>query len=211
MSEEKKKTDETRGVERASGNDTDGSPEFDGTAAQESELVKLRQQLELKDKEAKDNYDRFVRQVAELENFKRRALRERDEGIRFAKEDFARDILPIVDNLERAVTHAKGGGNGRPLIEGVELVLKGLLDVLNKHGVEQISAIGQPFDPGKHEAMAQIESEQHQPNTVVEEYHKGYTVQDRLLRPALVSVAKAPETKDKKNSGNEVENGPGDD
>ena len=211
MSEEKKKTDETRGVERASGNDTDGSPEFDGTAAQESELVKLRQQLELKDKEAKDNYDRFVRQVAELENFKRRALRERDEGIRFAKEDFARDILPIVDNLERAVIHAKGGGNGEPLIEGVELVLKGLLDVLSKHGVEQISAVGQPFDPGKHEAMAQIESEQHQPNTVVEEYHKGYTVQDRLLRPALVSVAKAPETKNKKNNGNEVENGPVDD
>ena len=211
MSEEKKKTDETRGVERASGNDTDGSPEFDGTAAQESELVKLRQQLELKDKEAKDNYDRFVRQVAELENFKRRALRERDEGIRFAKEDFARDILPIVDNLERAVTHAQGGGNGKPLIEGVELVLKGLLDVLGKHGVEQISAVGQPFDPGKHEAMAQIESEQHQPNTVVEEYHKGYTVQDRLLRPALVSVAKAPETKNKKNNGNEVENGPVDD
>ena len=211
MSEEKKKTDETRGVERASGNDTDGSPEFDGTAAQESELVKLRQQLELKDKEAKDNYDRFVRQVAELENFKRRALRERDEGIRFAKEDFARDILPIVDNLERAVTHAQGGGNGKPLIEGVELVLKGLLDVLSKHGVEQISAVGQPFDPGKHEAMVQVESEQHQPNTVVEEYHKGYTVQDRLLRPALVSVAKAPETKNKKNNGNEVENGPVDD
>ena len=205
MSEEKKKT------ERASENDTDGSPEFDGTAAQESELVKLRQQLELKDKEAKDNYDRFVRQVAELENFKRRALRERDEGIRFAKEDFARDILPIVDNLERAVTHAQGGGNGKPLIEGVELVLKGLLDVLSKHGVEQISAVGQPFDPGKHEAMVQVETEQHQPNTVVEEYHKGYTVQDRLLRPALVSVAKAPETKNKKNNSNEVENGPVDD
>src|ERR671918_339307 len=101
MSEEKKKTDETIIVEREWKNEADGSPESDGAAAQESELVKLRQQLELRDKEARDNYDRFVRQVAELENFKRRALRERDEGIRFAKEDFVRDILPIVDNLER--------------------------------------------------------------------------------------------------------------
>ena len=211
MSEEKKKTDATITVEREWKNEADGSPESDGATAQESALVKLRQQLELKDKEARDNYDRFVRQVAELENFKRRALRERDEGIRFAKEDFARDILPIVDNLERAVTHAKGGGNGKPLVEGVELVLKALLDVLGKHGVEQISAVGQPFDPGKHEAMAQVESAQHQPNTVVEEHNKGYTLQDRLLRPALVTVAKTPETKDKKNNGNEVENGPSDD
>jgi molecular chaperone GrpE len=211
MSEEKKKMDETVGVERTLENKADGSPEADGATAEESDLIKLRQKLESKEREAGENYDRFLRQVAELENFKKRAVRERDEGIRFAKEDLVRDILPIVDNLERAVTHAKGGGNGKPLVEGVELVLKGLLDVLGKHGVQQITAVGQPFNPGKHEAMSQVESEQHQPNTVVEEHSKGYTLHDRLLRPALVSVAKTPETKDKKNNDDEVENGPADD
>jgi molecular chaperone GrpE len=180
----------------------------EGAAALEPELAKLREQLEAKEKEAKDNYDRFLRQVAELDNFKKRTAREKDEAIRFASEALIRDILPIVDNLERAVTHAKGGGNGKPLVEGVEMVLKGLFDVLSKHGVDPISAIGQPFDPGKHEAMAQVESREHEPNTIVEEHHKGYTFQDRLLRPALVTVSKAPTTKEKKSGSSEVENEP---
>lgn len=175
------------------------------------ELLQLRQQLETKDKEAKDNYDRFVRQVAESENLKKRVAREKEEAIRFANEALVRDLLPVVDNLERAISHAQGGGNGKPLVEGVEMVLKGLSDVLAKHGVVQVSAVGQPFDPAKHEAMAQVETADQNPNTVVEEFHKGYLLRDRLLRPALVSVAKAPITKEKKNNGGEVENGQGDD
>jgi molecular chaperone GrpE len=189
-------------VESSSGGDA---------AAQEPELAKLRQQLETKDKEAKDNYDRFLRQVAELDNFKKRTARERDEATRFATESLMKDMLPIVDNLERAVAHAKGGGNGKPLVEGVEMVLKALFDVLSKHGVDAISAMGQPFDPGKHEAMAQVESREHEPNTIVEEHHKGYTFQDRLLRPALVTVSKAPTMKEKKSGRSEVENEPVDD
>jgi molecular chaperone GrpE len=174
-------------------------------------LVKLREQLEAKAKEANQNHDRYLRQVAELENFKRRINREKDDAIRFANEALVKDLLPIVDNLERAVTHAKGGGNGKPLVEGVEMVLRGLFDTLAKHGVVQISAVGQPFDPGKHEAMAQVESATDQPNTVVEEYHKGYLLRDRLLRPSLVSVAKAPESQEKKNDSREVENSSDDD
>lgn len=159
------------------------------------ELERLRQQLEAKEIEAKENYDRFLRQVAEVENLKKRMTREKTEAIRYANESLIRDLLPILDNLERAVDHAKGGGNGKPLQEGVEMVLKGLLDVLNKHGVTQISAKGESFDPQKHEAIAQVESEEHEPNTVVEEHHKGYFLLDRLLRPSLVSVAKPPKTK----------------
>jgi molecular chaperone GrpE len=158
------------------------------------ELERLRQQLEAKEIEAKENYDRFLRQVAEVENLKKRMAREKTEAIRYANESLIRDLLPILDNLERAVDHAKGG-NGKPLQEGVEMVLKGLLDVLNKHGVTQISAKGESFDPEKHEAIAQVESEEHEPNTVVEEHHKGYFLLDRLLRPSLVSVAKPPKTK----------------
>jgi len=177
----------------------------------ESELLRLRQQLELKEQEVKNSHDRYLRQAAELENFKKRTIRERDEAIYFANESLIKDLLPVVDNLERAIAHAKGGDGGQPLVEGVEMVLKGFLNALTRHGVAQVSAVGQPFDPVKHEAMAQMESDQHVPNTVVEEHHKGYLLHDRLLRPALVSIAKAPETQEKKNGRGEVENGPSDD
>ncbi len=178
---------------------------------QETELIRLQQQLELKEQEAKNNYDRYLRQAAELENFKKRTVRERDEAIRFANEYVIKDLLPVIDNLERAIVHAKGGDGGKPLVEGVEMVLKGFFDVLTRHGVVQVSAVGQPFDPVKHEAMAQMESDKHLPNTVMEEHHKGYLLHDRLLRPALVSIAKAPDTKEKKNGGDEVEKGADDD
>jgi molecular chaperone GrpE len=91
------------------------------------------------------------------------------------------------------------------------MVLKGLLDVLMKHGVVQITALGQLFDPSKHEAMAQVESDTHEPNSIVDELHKGYMLRDRLLRPALVSVAKAIKSQEKKNDESQVENEPGDD
>ncbi len=177
----------------------------------DDELASLRQQLAAKKDEAKTNYDRYVRQVAEAENFKKRNARERDDAIRFANEALLKDILPVLDNLERAIAHAAGGENGKSLVDGVEMVLKGFLDVLSKFGVSQISAVGQPFDPSKHEAIAQVVSDTWEPNTVVDELHKGYMFRDRLLRAALVSVAKAPETKEKKNDGGEVENNPSDD
>ena len=176
-----------------------------------SELQEIRQQLEKKESEAKENYDRFLRQVAELENFKKRMAREKGEAIRYANENLMKDLLPVLDNLERAVDHGQGGGNGKPLLEGVEMVLKGFLDVLNKYGLTQISAKGESFDPEKHEAIARVESEAYEPNTVVEEHHKGYYLLDRLLRPSLVSVAKPPEAKEKKKEDGEVEKGGGDD
>lgn len=170
-----------------------------------AELEQLRQQMEAKEREAREHYDRFLRQVAELENFKKRMAREKGEAIRYANENIIKDLLPVLDNLERAVDHAKGEGNGKSLLEGVEMVFKVFLDVLNKYGVTQISAKGESFDPERHEAIAQVESEEHEPNTVVEEHHKGYYLLDRLLRPALVSVAKPPEAKEKKREDGEVE------
>ena len=183
----------------------------DDAAALKSAVVNLREQLAAKEQEAKNNYDRYVRQVAETENFKKRSLRERDDAIRFANETLLKDLLPVIDNLERAIAHAAGGENGKPLVDGVEMVLKGFLDVLSKFGVSPIAAVGQPFDPSKHEAMAQVASDAHEPNTVVAELHRGYMLRDRLLRAALVSVAKASETKEKKNGLGEVENAPSDD
>ncbi|HTF92321.1 MAG TPA: nucleotide exchange factor GrpE [Verrucomicrobiae bacterium] len=205
-------SDESKNIsrERAEDQQAEGT-EIDRISALEAELTDLRQQLVTKEGEAKDNYDRFVRQTAELDNFKKRASRDREDGIRFANEVLIKDLLPIVDNLERAVAHASGGGNGKPLVEGVEMVLKGFLDVLSKHGVRQIVALGQSFDPGKHEAMAQLDSESHAPNSVIDEHQRGYFYRERLLRPALVTIAKGLKTNEKKNEPNKVENDPTDD
>lgn len=155
-------------------------------AALEAELAKARE-------ETRQSHERWLRERADLENLKKRVARERAETVKFANESVLRDLLPIVDNLERAVAHAEGGGDGQPLVEGVALVLKSLLDVLERHGVKRIDAKGTLFDPALHEAMAHVESAEHEPNSVIEEHQAGYRLQERLLRPALVSVAKAPE------------------
>ncbi|MFB3061454.1 MAG: nucleotide exchange factor GrpE [Candidatus Binatia bacterium] len=176
-----------------------------------SEIEKLRQDLAAKELEAQNNYDLYLRQVADLENFKKRIAREKDEALRYRNETLAKDLLPILDNLERAVEHAELGGNGKPFLVGVEMVLKGFLEVLEKHGVTQISAKGEPFNPQKHEAFAQVESTDHEPNTVVEELHRGYSMADRLLRPSLVSVAKLPDTKEENSEQTKIEKNETDD
>jgi len=206
-------TDETKIIDSEFGAEQPAtqSASHEIQAPGEAELASLREQLEAKEQEAKNNYDRYVRQVAEAENFKKRNARERDDAIRFANEALLKDLLPIIDNLERAIAHAAGSNDGSSLVAGVEMILKGFLDVLNKFGVCQISAVGQPFDPAKHEAMAQVETVEHQPNVVMNELHRGYMFRDRLLRPTLVSVSKAPETKEKKNDSDQVENDSSDD
>ncbi len=110
--------------------------------------------------------------------------------MRIQKEALLRELLTIVHTLERAVEAARGGGNGKPIVEGVEMVLRTMHDFLRNQGVTQVSAIGQPFDPSRHEAVGQVESSAHQPNTVVEEFNRGYQIGDRTLRPARVTVAK---------------------
>lgn len=164
------------------------------------ETATLLAKLHEKEAEAKTNYDLFLRERAELENFKRRMQREKAESLRFANEPLLRDLLPAIDNLERAVEHAQGGGNGQPLVTGVELVVRALLETLEKYGVSRLSAKGEQFDPNKHEAVAQVESTQLAPNTVADEHHPGYLLHGRLLRPAMVTVAKAP-TDEKKPEG----------
>jgi molecular chaperone GrpE len=161
------------------------------------EQAALLAKLQEKEAEAKANYDLFLRERAELENFKRRMQREQAESLRFANEPLIRDLLPAIDNLERAIGHAQGGGNGQPLVEGVAMVIRSFLEALEKHGVTRVPAKGEPFDPTRHEAMAQAESAEVAPNTVIDEYRPAYLLHGRLLRPALVTVAKAP-TSEKK-------------
>ena len=141
--------------------------------------------------EAQSNYDRYLRAVAELDNYRKRAARVRSE----TREEVLRDVLlqiaPILDNLDRALAQATD--DAASLREGVELIQTQFHEVLRRYGLEAIEAVGQPFDPTRHEALMQIESEEHPPGTVVDETEKGYTLNQRVVRPARVVVSKSGE------------------
>lgn len=166
-----------------------GSPKSDEPG---DRVASLEAQLEAAHDELRQAQDKLLRERADAENLKKRAARDRADAVRFGTESLIKDLLPIVDNLERAVQHARGEGDGNPLVEGVALVLKNLLDVMVRHGVTRVEAAGTQFDPTHHEAVAHVESAAHPPNAVIEEHQAGYRLHDRLLRPALVSVAKGP-------------------
>lgn len=167
--------------EKANGHDGPAAPE--GADSLEVQLAAARE-------EAKANHDRWLRERADLENLKRRSARERTDTLKYGIEGVIRDLLPMVDSLERALVHGQGDAK-HPLVAGVEMTLTGIREVLQRHGVTRVEAKGQPFDPAVHEAVAHVETADHAPNSVVEEYQPGYRLHDRLLRPAMVSVAKA--------------------
>jgi molecular chaperone GrpE len=139
--------------------------------------------------------DRYVRLYAEFENYKKRTARENEDYRRYANEGVLKDMLPVLDNFERAVSHAKeaGGKDAGGLLEGVELIRKQFLDVLGKLGVSPIEAMGKPFDPQVHQAVSQREAADAAPGTVVDELQRGFYFRERVLRPAMVVVARAPE------------------
>ena len=134
--------------------------------------------------------DKYIRLAAEFENYKRRAQRDQSDAIRYANESLLKNLLSTLDNLERAIQCGKDAGASGSLLEGVELTHKQFLETIEKLGVHQVSSAGSLFDPNMHQAVAQVESETAEPNTVVEEFQKGYFLHDRILRPAMVTVAK---------------------
>ena len=136
--------------------------------------------------------DRLLRLMAETDNFKKRTERDKSEFLRRANESLVKDILPVVDNLERALAHASQADVQGPLGLGVSLVLQELIKTLERHGLEAVQALGQPFNPELHEAMLQQEDLEAEENTVLNELAKGYVFQGRLLRPAMVVVSKRP-------------------
>lgn len=152
-----------------------------GGEAAALEAIQLRAELD-------EIKDRWVRERAELENFKRRATKEKQDALRFGSEHLLKDLFPVIDNLHRALAHAKSDD---PIVAGVQMVLRGLDDVFERHGVKVVPARGEPFDPNRHQAIAHVESEA-PANTVIDEHQRGYVLHDRLLRPAMVTVGKGP-------------------
>lgn len=170
---------------------------------QESEIDKLRGELSQALSDTKTHQEQYLRTLADMENLRKRTQRDKEELAKFANESFLREILPVIDNLERAVEHAEQAESNDGLFEGVQMTLTQFNQLLSRFGVEPVDAIGQAFDPAYHQAMGQMESNEHPVNTVVQQMQKGYQLNDRLLRPAFVMLAKAPEiveTEDKDSS-----------
>ncbi|MDH3976428.1 MAG: nucleotide exchange factor GrpE [Deltaproteobacteria bacterium] len=160
--------------------------------AKKKEVELLKEQIAALEKEKNEIRDNALRATAETENFKKRLTREKEDFVKYSNEKVIKEFLPVVDNLERAVEHAKEAGEGGSLLEGVEMTLDLFKKALANLGVTQVSALGEPFNPERHEAVQQIESADHEPNIVVSEFQKGYMLHERLIRPAMVVVSKTP-------------------
>lgn len=173
--------------------------EVDGvnSAAEKSQLSPDSELADRLKREAEESYDKYVRSLAELENFKKRALKERAELLKYAGENILRDMLDIVDDLERALK-VEIDGAGSELKKGVQMVVNRFQSVLEKHSVKRDNSVGQTFDPAKHEAMTMVPTKDHASGTVIEEFRPAYYFKDRMLRPAQVVVAKSLED-DQKN------------
>lgn len=141
---------------------------------------------------AVQNRDRWMRAVADLENYKKRAAQERTKLLKYRNEDLLKDLLAIVDNMDRALTHCADDTRGDSLAEGVCMVAEMFRNVLERYGVTEIKALGEPFDPYVHEALAKVPDASRPPNLVIEVLEKGYRYHDRLLRAAKVVVSAEP-------------------
>jgi molecular chaperone GrpE len=162
------------------------APQVEGAApepvdpleAAKAEVAKLRDQL--------------LRTAADFDNFRKRSRRELADMEKRAREDLIKDLLPVFDNLERATAHAETATDVKALADGIGFVMRQFIDTLSKIGIERIKTQGEPFDPAFHEAVQQFETTEHPPGTVMHEVQAGYKQGDKLVRPAIVVVAKAP-------------------
>jgi len=176
---------------RTEGNDPDGSKK---DAEEKSNLKKLTksellEKIDELQQEVKKQGDLFIRSQADMENLRKRGKKEKEEWVKFANESLVKNLLPVMDNLENAISHSHSGNTVETLREGVELTLKGMKDTLEKIGLKEIHAQGQPFDPCFHEAVSQQEDDRVAAGVVLHELQKGYSLNERLIRPAMVVVS----------------------
>ncbi len=158
----------------------------------DGELEQLQVALQTAQDEVKLLQDQYLRTLADMDNLRKRTQRDKEELAKFANENILRDVLSVVDNLERAVEHAQQAHSSEGLLEGVQMTLTQLCQVLKKYGVVPVESIGQSFDPSLHQAIGQLETTEYPSNSVAQEMQKGYVLNERLLRPSMVMIAKAP-------------------
>jgi molecular chaperone GrpE len=166
-------------------------------------IKEMEEKLDSLEQEAKENYDRFLRVSAEFENYQKRASREMNDFRKFANESFVKAMLPVVDNLDRAIESSSNNKHAdQSMLEGVSMTLKEILKVFEQFNVKPFESLGKTFDPSLHQAVMQEETEGHPENSVVKELQKGYMMHDRLLRPAMVVVSKAKTTSEQQKNNN---------
>ncbi len=153
----------------------------------------LAGELEAALEEARTKQELYLRALAEMDNLRKRTQREKEDIAKYGNENILREILPVIDNLERAIEHAESQEDGAGLLEGVEMTLSQFSTVIQKFGVEPLSSLGTLFDPAHHQAVGQLDTDEFPVNHVANELQKGYLLNSRLLRPAMVMVAKAPQ------------------
>jgi len=156
----------------------------------------LRAQVEKIEQEKQELNDRLLRTLAEFENFKKRVAKEKAGLVAYGSEKLALELLPVVDNFERAFEQARTAVDVQPVVEGIAMILKQIEEALKKFHIRPFNAIGERFDPEKHEAMAQQEHLDIEEHTVVQEFQKGYMINEKLLRPARVIVSTRPPQQD---------------
>lgn len=184
------------------GTEENDHPEIDseqnGGEESTDPVEEMESRLESLEQEAKENHDRFLRASAEFENYKKRAAREMNDFRKFANENIVKAMLPVIDNLDRAIeSSGEAQKSVSSVVEGVNMTKKEILKVFEQFGVMPFESLGESFDPGFHQAVMQEESEDHPDNTVIKELQKGYMMHDRLIRPAMVIVSKKKETESK--------------
>ncbi len=170
-------------------------PEEEEIGLEEMTREQLLERVRELQETAEKNYELYLRSQAELENMKKRFQREKQDFIKFSNESIIKQLLPVVDSLEKAIEHSVEDHTVDALREGVQLTLKTLTDVLERVGVKEVKALGEAFDPNFHQAMSQQEDDTVSSGTVLQEAQKGYLLNDRLIRPSMVIVSKASDSK----------------
>jgi len=169
-------------------------PAAQGNAAEPALTQAQIDELKTQAAKANEHWDRLLRNTADFENFKKRAIRERQDAIRYANEALIQKLIPVLDNFEAAIAAVQSSNaeNAQTLLTGVNMIHQQLKAALAEAGLEEVEAQGKPFDPNFHEAVSQAESTEHPEGHVAQQLRKGYRLRERLLRPATVIVAKAP-------------------
>ncbi len=188
VNSEQSSAEERRGVSSKKQEQTRKTEEKPLEKLTKAELIQKVKSLQ---EEVQKQYELYLRSQAEIENIKKRTAKEKQEWVKYANETLIKDVLPVMDNLEKAISHSQNEASLEALREGVELTLKGLKDTLKKSGLEEIKAVGEKFDPSFHEAVSEAEDENLKPGTVVHELQKGYILNNRLIRPSMVVVSKS--------------------
>ena len=190
-SEEAEVRDRESGAPREEDSKRSSERSKKGRPKQVEEMTKqeLIEKLKETEQKSQENHDLYMRTYAEMENVKRRGVKEREDLAKFANESLIKEILPVIDSLEKALAHAQDDDNPSGIVEGIEMTLKGLMNTLEKAGLKGVEAMGKPFDPNFHEAISQQADDTVPPKHVIMEMQKGYLLNGRLIRPSMVVIS----------------------